>query len=149
MCLKSTLDKMLRISQLLSQLSISKIDIVDKVYTNSKSTLSSDDMMEGGDSSLELSKRLFTDKVVEIFVYILDLLLVERDSERESAVISHNANSYINMLKNSIAEIPVFVKQNMDKEIYDKFELANRSLNRRHEEILATNLLLCKRAIFE
>lgn len=149
MCLKSTLDKMLRISGLLSQLSIDRLNIVGELYVNSKSVASIDDGMEGDSSPLEIAKKRFSSNAIEAFVYILDFLLVPRDSEQEAKVISDNAISYIEMLKKTVSEVPGFVKQSMDEGVYNKFEQANHKLAELKEGDLATNLLFCKRAIFE
>lgn len=149
MCLKSTLDKMLRISGLLSQLSIDKLNIVGELYVSSKSMTPIDDGMEGESSPLEIAKKRFSFNAIEAFVYILDFLLVSRDSEQEAKVISDNAVSYIDMLKKTVSEVPGFIKMSMDEGIYCKYEQANHKLLELQEPDLVTNLLLCKRAIFE
>lgn len=149
MCLKSTLDKMLRISRILSQLSVEKMDIVGEMYSNSKFIASSDDAMEGTDSTLDKAYALFNSKVVEVFILILELILAPSDNEQEATAVSTNADSYLDILKNLVSDLAGYSKQEMDKSIYDKYAAAENKLSDIDGGNLSANLILCKRAIFE
>lgn len=149
MCLKSTLDKMLAISQILSQLSVDKINIVGEVYASSKFTTSMDDAMEGADTPLDTTYKRFYSKIIEVFLYILDLILIPTDSSQEAVAVTDNASSYLDMLKNLVSDLTGFSKQEMDESIYNKYTAAEQKLNELKEENLSTQLILCKRAIFD
>lgn len=148
MCLKSTLDKMLQISQILTQLSVDKMNIAGEMYTNSKYPTSSDDAMENECTSLDMAHKQFCANAIEAFIDILDLLLIKGDSKQEETIVLENVNSYLTMLKNLVSDLSGFSKQNIDNKIETNYNLAYDKLLSLSNETLSKKLLLCKMAIF-
>lgn len=149
MCLKATLDRMLNISQILTELSLYKMNTVGEKYLSDKYSGTSGDAMESESSSEETATNEYTQKVIEVFVYILDFILAPSENPKEEKVISENSNSYLKILQDSILGIPGFKKQKIDQQIEDKYSKAYNKLELSNNTALSTKLLLCKRTIFE
>ena len=149
MCLQSTLNKMLTISEILSQLSVAKMNIVGKIYADSKYPETSEDYSMEGMSSLDDECKKFTSQAIEAFVYILDFLLANSDSNQESNVVKENANSYLELLKNLVYDFPGYFKSTIETTILDKYKRVETKLIATQDETLLTQLLFCKMAMFD
>ena len=149
MCIKTTLDKMLTISRMLSELSVEKMNIAGEIYKSSKFETSPKDTIEGVDTSLENSLGQFSAKITEAFVYILNFILTKSDDETEMNAIYKNTSSYLDILKSLVEDRTLYAKQKSDKSINELYDEAETKLKINNKEDLKTQLLLCKRAIFE
>lgn len=145
MCLKSTLDNMLKISTALTKISLEKMNMISAKFSGDNSTVFSSEGMEEDDSVCEQLKL----QITETFLLIIELLLVPRDNESEAKIIAENAESYIGMLTNLVVDLPGYKKQPYGPDILPKFQEVSELLESLKENDLLRKLIICKRAIFE
>lgn len=145
MCIKSTIDIMLKISTQLSKLSIDRVDRMKSLFMPDNLSFSCNDGMENTETGLSNQN---TNLIVNTFLLIVELLLVTLDNKDEEQLIKDNSLSYIEILSKVIDGLPEYKKQGIDENIYQKYNEAYNKWENLNKDV-SMHLLLCKRAIFE
>lgn len=145
MCIRSTIDIMLKISTQLSKLSIDRVDRMKSLFMPDKLSFSCNDGMENTETGLSNQN---TNLIVNTFLLIVELLLVTLDNKDEEQLVKDNSLSYIEILSKVIDGLPEYKKQGIDENIYQKYNEAYNKWETLNKDV-SMHLLLCKRAIFE
>lgn len=144
MCIRSTIDIMLKISTLLSKLSIDRVDRMKSLFMSDNMS-SCNDGMENTEMGVSSQN---TNLIVNIFLLIVDLLLVTLDNKDEELLVKDNSLSYIEILLKVIDGLPEYKKQGIDENVYQKYNEAYNKWEALNKDV-SMHLLLCKRSIFE